>query len=158
EGDDSGSDASCTVFSGVRPLFYQVVGSDPEFGKRCTRRLTHFCKMRSYFCALPKRGATMFCTQCGNEVETHARFCSKCGQEVTTAVAAAAPVQPKKARHDMDMHVNILGWLLIGCGILTAIGGMVLLFASEIIKRLPVSMAHEVPPGMLHLASWVTSV
>src|SRR5438477_283725 len=54
EDDDSGSDASCTVFSGVRPLFYQVVGSDPEFGKRCTRRLTHFCKMRSYFCALPK--------------------------------------------------------------------------------------------------------
>src|SRR5438552_10084049 len=38
----------------VRPLFYQVVGSDPEFRKRCTRRLTHFCKMRSYFCALPK--------------------------------------------------------------------------------------------------------
>src|SRR5947207_15199835 len=55
EDDDSGSGASCTVFSGVRPLFYQVVGSDPEFRKRCTRRLTHFCKMRSYFCALPYR-------------------------------------------------------------------------------------------------------
>src|SRR5947207_15000385 len=53
EDDDSGSGASCTVFSGLRPLFYQVVGSDPEFRKRCTKRLTHFCKMRSYFCALP---------------------------------------------------------------------------------------------------------
>ena len=56
----------------------------------------------------------MFCTHCGNEVEQHARFCSKCGHEVTalTTEMTTAPVAPKKA-HDMDMHINILGWLLI---------------------------------------------
>ena len=44
----------------------------------------------------------MFCTQCGNEVEQHARFCSKCGSDLTPA-----PAQPK-AKHDMKKHINIL--------------------------------------------------
>ena len=43
EDDDSGSGACAPVFYGVRPLLYQVVGSDPEFRKRVHRRLTHFC-------------------------------------------------------------------------------------------------------------------
>ena len=72
----------------------------------------------------------MFCTQCGNEVEQHARFCSKCGHEAgaLTATMTTAPVAPKKA-HDMDMHVNMpipippgmphfIGWIttVIGLG------------------------------------------
>ena len=43
EDDNSGSGACAPVFNGVRPLLYQVVGSDPEFRKRVHRRLTHFC-------------------------------------------------------------------------------------------------------------------
>src|SRR6266581_1892563 len=79
-----------------------------------------------------REGKEMFCTQCGNEVEPHARFCSKCGHEVSEAAASAAPAPPKKTEHDMNMHVNILGWLLVGSGILTAIGGMIVLFASQV--------------------------
>ncbi len=99
----------------------------------------------------------MFCTQCGNEVEQHARFCSKCGQEVTAATTTAT-IPPKKVDRDMDMHINILGWLLIGSGIFTAIGGFVLLFASQIIRHLPIPIAHEMPPGMPPFVAWITSV
>lgn len=101
----------------------------------------------------------MFCTQCGNEVEPRARFCSKCGQDMTSAAATTTPpAQPGKTRHDMDMHINILGWLLVGSAILTAIGGMVVLFASQIFRYLPQEMAQDIPIGVPHLVAWVTSV
>jgi len=100
----------------------------------------------------------MFCTQCGNEVEPHARFCSKCGHEVSEAAASAAPAPPKKTEHDMNMHVNILGWLLVGSGILTAIGGMIVLFASQVFRHLPLQMAREMPVGVPPFVAWITSV
>jgi hypothetical protein len=104
----------------------------------------------------------MFCTQCGNEVEPHARFCSKCGQENTAATLAAGPSQPQpqpaKTERDMEMHINILGWLLIGSGILTGIGGMIVLFASQIIQNLPDTIAHEMPRGIPPFVVWITSV
>src|SRR5215813_4009107 len=95
--------------------------------------------------AFRREGNDMYCTQCGNEVEQHARFCSKCGQDVTSAAAVttASPVPPRKPEHDMNMHINILGWLLVGSGILTAIGGMIVLFASQIFRHLPAPMASE---------------
>ena len=84
----------------------------------------------------------MFCTECGNEVEQHARFCSKCGREVTAAARSAAQpatqaVAPAK-QHDMGMHINILGWLLIGNGVLAGIVALAILFAGSIMKHLPV--------------------
>jgi len=83
----------------------------------------------------------VFCTECGNDVEQHARFCSKCGREVTAAARAAAqpatrPAAPVK-QHDMSMHVNILGWLLIGNGVLAGIVALAILFAGSIMKHLP---------------------
>src|SRR5215813_2663266 len=78
----------------------------------------------------------MFCTQCGTEVPQHARFCSKCGQEMTPAtLAASPPVQLKKTDHDMNLHITILGWLLIGCGILTGLLGMAVMFGGVIFRR-----------------------
>jgi hypothetical protein len=106
----------------------------------------------------------MFCTQCGNEIEQHARFCSKCGQEMTASAAsptvAASSMPPKKVERDMDMHINILGWLLIGSGIFTAMGGFVLLFASQIIRHLPAGVAHgmDMPMGLPPFIAWITSV
>jgi hypothetical protein len=93
----------------------------------------------------------MFCTQCGNEVEAHARFCSKCGNDVTrsAAVVSQASVVPAgKTPHDMNMHVTILGWLLIGSGILTAIGGTVLFFAGIVFRRMPIPIPPDVPMGL----------
>ena len=103
----------------------------------------------------------MFCTNCGNEVEQHARFCSKCGTEtagVAVSSPAVAPARPKKAEHDMAMHVNILGWLLVGSGILTAIGGLIVLFAGQFIRRLPGEIAQGIPPGIPPFAAWITSM
>src|SRR2546426_495437 len=100
----------------------------------------------------------MFCTQCGNDVEAHARFCSKCGQEVSASTTSASPVTPKKTEHDMAMHVTILGWLLIGSGILTAIGGMIVLFVGQFMRHLPGEIAREIPVGVPHFAVWLTSL
>ena len=105
----------------------------------------------------------MFCTQCGNEVEQHARFCSKCGHEVSTAgtAAIASPpvaMQPKKTEHDMGMHINILGWLLIGSGILTAIGGTVTLFVGHLFPRLPIPVGHDMPVGGPPFIGWIISL
>jgi hypothetical protein len=105
-----------------------------------------------------REGEEMFCTQCGNEVEPHARFCSKCGHEVSEVAASASPAPPKKTEHDMALHVNILGWLLVGSGILTAICGMIVLFFSQIVRHMPLEMAREMPPGIPPLIGWVTSV
>ena len=85
----------------------------------------------------------MFCTQCANPVEEHARFCSKCGH-----VLSPAPVVQAR-QHDMTMHVNVLGWIYIGCAILTGILGFVILFASRLITRLPIPWPPEMPPEIV---------
>jgi hypothetical protein len=58
----------------------------------------------------------------------------------------------------MATHITILGWLLIASGILSAIGGMVVLFASQVIRRLPVPIADGMPGGIPPFVSWITSV
>ena len=85
----------------------------------------------------------MFCTQCANEVEPHARFCSKCGHELLT------PQTPQPRHHDMNMHINVLGWIYVGSAILTGIFGLVIIFASQIITRVPIPWPPEVPPGVV---------
>jgi hypothetical protein len=85
----------------------------------------------------------MFCTQCGNEVEAQARFCSKCGHPFGSASAATAV----QSQHDMNMHVNVLGWIYIGCAILTGILSIVMIFASQVVTRFPIPWPPEVPPG-----------
>jgi len=104
----------------------------------------------------------MFCTQCGNEIEQQARFCSKCGQVVTaatTATAAPAAVtagQRRKRPRDMDTHINVLGWLFVGTGILTGAFGMIVLFAGGILTRLPGDA--EIPAEELPFILWIMSV
>jgi len=58
----------------------------------------------------------------------------------------------------MNMHVNILGWLLIGSGILTAIGGTTVLFASQVLRHMPLPMVREMPTGIPPFVAWLTSV
>jgi hypothetical protein len=104
----------------------------------------------------------MFCTQCGNEIEQHARFCSKCGHEMTASATsptvATSSIPPKKAERDMDMHINILGWLLIGSGIFTALGGFFLLFASQIIRHLPGPLPPDMPGGLPPFIAGIASI
>ena len=101
----------------------------------------------------------MFCTQCGHEVALHARFCSKCGQEVTTSALETAPgAQPKRIERDMNMHITVLAWLLIGSGILTGLFGMIVLFVGQFLGRFVLPMQHDVPVGVPALAGWLGSV
>jgi len=101
----------------------------------------------------------MFCTQCGNEIEQHARFCSKCGKEAaaSSTAVAATPAAPKKKDPDMAMHITILGWLLVGSAILTGIGGLVVMFAGQFMRHLPIPMG-DMPAGIPPFVSWITSV
>jgi len=85
----------------------------------------------------------MFCNQCANPVEEHARFCSKCGHELSPSPSV------QSRRHDMTMHVNVLAWIYIGCAILTGILGFVMLFASRLITRLPIPWPPEMPPAIV---------
>ena len=88
----------------------------------------------------------MFCSQCANEVEEHARFCSKCGHEL--APAQAQPSKPAR-HHDMNLHVTVLGWLYVGSAILTGLLGLILMFASQLIMHLPIPWPPQVPAGIV---------
>lgn len=87
----------------------------------------------------------MFCSQCGNEVEQQAKFCSKCGHELSSTVIR------RNHHHDMNMHVNVLGWIYIGTAVLTGILGLVIIFASQVITRVPIPWPPEVPPAIVPL-------
>ena len=110
----------------------------------------------------------MFCTQCGNEVEQHARFCSKCGYEVsaaartTTQVPAPLPAAVQPRQHDMNMHITILAWLLIGSAVLTGMFALVILFAGQIVHHLPIPWPPDADFGNLgvgpRFVSWIISV
>ena len=93
----------------------------------------------------------MFCTNCGNTTETHARFCSKCGKEIVAEPAA-------KKQHNMEMHVNILGWTFMGFGGLLGLLGIVIVFAGQIIPRMPIPWPPDFPVMLLHFAGFVTGV
>src|SRR5215475_8446296 len=101
----------------------------------------------------------MFCTNCGSAVEPHARFCSKCGKEIGSAASVASPVEmaPKK-QHDMGMHVNVLGWTFMSLGALVGLAGIAIIFAGQIVPRMPIPWPPEFPMMLLRLAGWITGV
>lgn len=103
----------------------------------------------------------MFCTHCGNEIEQHANFCSKCGQQIVGPAPVQAPQQgqpTKKAPHDMQMHITILGWLFIGSGILTGLIAFVIIFIGQVIMRSPVPFPPDVPIGTITFISWILAM
>ena len=51
----------------------------------------------------------MHCTQCGVELVPDAKFCSGCG----FALGEPYPASPVVRTRDWDLHVSILGWLVI---------------------------------------------
>ena len=72
----------------------------------------------------------MHCTQCGLELDANARFCSSCGK----ALADAAPV-PSKVR-DWDLHVSVLGWLVIAHAAMTGAIGLIVMFGGQVAGKI----------------------
>jgi hypothetical protein len=75
------------------------------------------------------------CTNCGIELGTSARFCSGCGKSLAGAPAVAGPTTPERAR-DWDLHVNVLGWLVIAHAALVGAVGLVVMFGGQFIHNL----------------------
>ncbi len=98
----------------------------------------------------------MFCPQCGMQVGDHYRFCSKCGVDLGPAPSRQKEARTPGTRRDMSMHVNILGWLFIGSAILTGILGMIVIFAGQFIRYLPIAWPADVPFNVARLATSLT--
>lgn len=71
----------------------------------------------------------MFCTACGNQLDDNAKFCSGCGVEFAETPALAARA------HDWDLHVRVLGWLVIAHAATTALIGLIIMFAGQFVQR-----------------------
>lgn len=72
----------------------------------------------------------MHCTHCGLELDANARFCSSCGNSLATAALV-----PKKVR-DWDLHVSVLGWLVIAHAAMTGAIGLIVMFGGQIASRI----------------------
>jgi len=72
---------------------------------------------------------TVYCTHCGNELESAAVFCSSCGSNL-----ANIALPPERAR-DWDLHVKVLGWLVISHAALTGLLGLIIMFAGQFLQR-----------------------
>jgi hypothetical protein len=71
----------------------------------------------------------VYCTNCGNELDSAARFCSTCGSDL-----AQIALPPDQAR-DWDLHVKVLGWLVIAHAALTGLLGLAVMFAGQFLQR-----------------------
>lgn len=92
----------------------------------------------------------MVCTRCGAEMESHFRFCSKCGQSVSE------PTVVQKAPRDMDTHVQILGWILIGSAILSVLGGTALFVVGGVLERMSLPQPPDIPFEVTQMVRFFT--
>lgn len=83
------------------------------------------------------------CSNCGTELGESARFCSGCGVAVSSSLPA-----PRRDR-DWDLHVNVLGWLLIGCAVLQGVIGFLIMaaggLAQNVLQRTPRLLPPDIP-------------
>ena len=98
----------------------------------------------------------MFCPQCGNEVEQHFQFCSRCGQNLAAAAAAATTPAGVRNQRGMASHVQVLGWLFVGSGVLTGLLGFVVIFAGTFIRSMDINWPANVPFDVERLAVGAT--
>jgi hypothetical protein len=47
----------------------------------------------------------------------------------------------------MSMHVRILGWIFVACGVLAGAVGMIVIFASQLLLLLPFNWPPDIPFG-----------
>jgi hypothetical protein len=73
----------------------------------------------------------VYCTNCGIDLGASAKFCSSCGKSLPDA--SATP--PVKAR-DWDLHVNVLGWLVIAHAALVGAIGLIVMMGGQFVSNL----------------------
>ena len=73
----------------------------------------------------------MHCTHCGSELISNARFCSSCG----IALAEVQPATPAVRTRDWDLHISVLGWLVIAHAAVTGLIGLVVMFGGQVVQR-----------------------
>ena len=73
----------------------------------------------------------MYCPQCGTAVEPQHRFCGSCG---AAQPVADAPIKKVRTPESMEVHVRILGWLLVGSGVLMGMLSTMVLLAGRILE------------------------
>jgi hypothetical protein len=56
----------------------------------------------------------------------------------------------------MATHVNILGWIFVGSGVLCGILGMITIFAGQLLAWLPIEWPADVPFDVSRLAIGIT--
>ena len=80
----------------------------------------------------------MYCPQCGTAVEPQHRFCGSCG-----AAQSEATVTIKKVRtpESMEVHVKILGWLLVESAVLMGMLSTMVLLAGRILEFVDISFS-----------------
>jgi zinc-ribbon domain len=71
------------------------------------------------------------CTHCGLELDSNARFCSSCGSAIGDALPATAPVKVR----DWDFHVNVLAWIMVAHAAITALIGLIVMFAGQVAAK-----------------------
>jgi hypothetical protein len=101
------------------------------------------------------------CNHCGVELGANAMFCSNCGNALG-ALGDPAPAPAKS--HDWELHISILGWLVIAHAALTAVIGLVVIFGGQIAREVLVSNpgliedADDLPPGALAIIGPITFI
>jgi hypothetical protein len=95
----------------------------------------------------------MSCPQCGTAREEHFRFCSSCG--ATLGSTPTPRVQKFRSPDDMERHVKVLAWLLIGSAVLTGMLSTMVLIAGRFLDALPLPFSSEFG---LAVGSLVTSI
>jgi len=71
----------------------------------------------------------VYCTNCGIDLGPSAKFCSSCGNSLT-----AVPATTVKPR-DWDLHVQVLGWLVIAHAALVGAIGLIVLIGGVFARR-----------------------
>ncbi|HET9216285.1 MAG TPA: zinc-ribbon domain-containing protein [Terriglobia bacterium] len=73
----------------------------------------------------------MHCTQCGVELVPDAKFCSGCG----FALGGPQPAPPVVRTRDWDLHVSVLGWLIIAHAAVTGLLGLAVMFGGQVAQQ-----------------------
>jgi len=74
----------------------------------------------------------VYCANCGIDLGPSANFCSSCGKSLAGATTAPASV---KAR-DWDLHVQVLGWLVIAHAALVGAVGLIVMVGGRFLLNL----------------------